>query len=103
MVGFVSVIVSLLYLGRILAWVSGGKPLEAADAIFLVPLLVGGAVLRSRPVRSGLSRPAVVPHDLLDEAIRSPQTEALNERHREEDTLARQQEWAAAEYHWWKR
>ena len=103
MVGFVSVIVSLLYLGRILAWVSGAKPLEAADALFLVPLLVVGAVLRSRRVRSGFSGSAVVPHDLLDKTIQSSQTEALNPRDGEGEILARQQEWAAADYHWWKR
>lgn len=103
MVGFASVIVSLLYLGRILAWVSGSKPLELGDVVFLAPVLIVAAVLRSRRVRIGLSGPTVVPHDEFEEAVQSSQTEARNPGDREEETLRQQQEWAAADYHWWKR
>jgi hypothetical protein len=104
MAGLIFVAACLLYLGRILAWTWGSKPLELGDIVFLVPILMVVFVLRRRRIR-GESRSSAVGAevDASDEAIRPAQEGRRQMRGDGEEILRLQQEWAAAEYNWWKR
>ena len=105
MVALVSAVVLLLYLGRILGWIWGSKPLEPGDVVFLVPIVAVLLVISRRSVRRRL-RPstAVAEVDLSEDATRVPQLERSNDLSAGEvEDLKRAQEWAAADYHWWKR
>ncbi|WP_375459835.1 hypothetical protein [uncultured Enterovirga sp.] len=106
MVGFVSTVFLLVYLGRVLAWTWGTKPFEAGDVVFLLPLVVIAVLVRRRAVRPRLRQPPAAAAEI--DAADEPSEFALLEgpskaRIDESENLRRQQEWAAADYHWWKR
>lgn len=104
MVGLIFVVACLLYLGRILAWIWGSKPIELYDVAFLVPILIAVLVFRRRRVRAGPRQSAAVAEvDASDEPILPRKEEKSEPGSDDEDALRRQQEWAVAEYHWWKR
>lgn len=99
-----SAAILLLYLGRVLVWTCGSKPLGPADIVFLVPIALvlllvprRGAPTNSRPST------AVANVDWSDDAAWVAQREEVNEEGPDEkEILRRIQEWAA-DYHWWKR
>lgn len=105
MVGFVSAVVLLVYVGRVLAWAWGTKPLEAGDVVFLLPIVVVAVLIRRRAIRPRLSQPpAAAEIDGSDEPSQAMQLERSSKaRTDESENLRRQQEWAAADYVWWKR
>ena len=104
MVGFVLAVVLLVYLGRFLAWTWGTKPLESGDVVFVPPILVVAVLFRRRAVRPRLHQPPAAPEtDETDEPYPVRHSERFSEAAEESENLQRQQEWAAADYHWWKR
>ena len=104
MVGFVFAVVLLVYLGRLLAWIWGTRPLEAGDVVFLLPIVVVGVLFRRRAVRPRWPQPPAAPEtDESGEPSPVPHSECMIEVPDESENLQRQQEWAAADYHWWKR
>lgn len=104
MAGFVFAVVLLGYLGRLLAWTWGTRPLEAGDVVFLLPIVVVAVLFRMRAVRPRLRQPpAAQESSENDEPSPVTQSERLSEAAKESEILQRQQEWATADYHWWKR
>lgn len=104
MVGFVLAVVLLLYLGRLLVWIWGTRPLEAGDVVFLLPIVVVAVLYLWRAVRPRLHQPPTASEiDESDEPSLTTHSERLGVVNEETENLQRQQEWAAADYHWWKR
>ena len=104
MFGLVFTVVFLVYLGRLLAWAWGTRPLEAGDVVFLLPIVVVGVLFRRRAVRPRLRQPlAALETDESYEPSPVTQTERIRGAANESENLQRQQEWAAADYPWWKR
>lgn len=104
MIGVVSAVVLLVYLGRVLAWAWGPKPLEAGDVVLLLPIVVVAILIRKRALRPRLRQPpAAAEIDGGDESQVVQIERSREARTGESENLRRQQEWEAADYHWWKR
>jgi len=80
------------------------KPLEAGDVVFLAPVVVVGFLILRRDVRPRSGQPTTVSEiEWIDEASHVSRLEHSSEASAAESENLRQQEWAAAGYHWWKR